>query len=119
MLIKISSQNVRNLCRLVYNTMSSYGIELPFIICELQNHRIISMGGSQWQSISCWRWFLRISACMLSCAQLFVTLQDYSVHRLFPARKLEWVAISSFRRSSHLGIVLESLVSPALAGRSI
>ena len=40
-----------------------------------------------------------------------------SVRGIFQARTLEWVVISSSRGSSDPGIELESLVSPALAGR--
>jgi len=36
---------------------------------------------------------------------------------ILQARTLEWVAISFFRGSSHLGIEPVSLESPALAGR--
>ena len=59
------------------------------------------------------------------CAQLRLTLcdlRDYnlpgsSVHGIFQARLLEWVAISFSRGSPDLGTELVSLVSPALAGR--
>ena len=40
-----------------------------------------------------------------------------SVHGIFHARILEWVAISSSRGSSHPGMEAASLASPALAGR--
>ena len=49
------------------------------------------------------------SACILSPVRLFVILQTiacppgYSVHRILQARILEWVAISSSRRSSRPG----------------
>ena len=40
-----------------------------------------------------------------------------SVHGIFQARILEWIAISFSRDLPDLGIELVSLVSPALAGR--
>ena len=43
-------------------------------------------------------------------------LPGSSVHGIFLAKILEWVAISFSRGSSHLGIKPISLASPALAG---
>ena len=40
----------------------------------------------------------------------------FSVHGVFQARILEWVAISSSRDLPDLGFKLASLMSPALAG---
>ena len=42
------------------------------------------------------------------------SLPGSSVHRIFQARVLDWVAISFSRRSSQPGIELMSLTSPAL-----
>ena len=41
-----------------------------------------------------WKWKL------LSCVQLFATPMDYTVHRIFQARMLEWVAFPFSRESS-------------------
>ena len=60
-------------------------------------------------------------ACMLSCfshVQLFVTLwtvaRQSSIHGILQERVLEWVALSSSRRSSRPGVKLVSLLSSAL-----
>ena len=58
---------------------------------------------------------------LLSCVQLFVTPMDYSlpissVHGIFQARILEWVAISYSRESSYP--VFEP-TSPALQADSL
>ena len=60
--------------------------------------------------------------CMLSRVQLFVTPWTIrppgpSVHGVFQARVLEWVAISSSGDLPDSRIRLASLVSPVLAGR--
>ena len=44
---------------------------------------------------------------------------DFSVHGIFQARILEWVAMSSSRGSSQPRIKPTSLTSPALAGTSL
>ena len=63
------------------------------------------------------------AVCVCACAVLSDSLQPsghsppgFSVHGIFQARILEWVAISSFRRSSNPGIEPASLVTPVLAG---
>ena len=60
----------------------------------------------------------RMHAKSLSHIQLFCDFVDYSLRgsssMAFQARILEWVAISSFRGSSQLGI---KPVSPELAGK--
>ena len=53
---------------------------------------------------------------MLSCVQLFGTPPGSSVHGIFQARILEWVALSYSRGSSDPGIEPASLVSLAMAG---
>ena len=66
-------------------------------------------------SILSWRISWTVFVC--SVAELCLTLwdstdcspQSSSVHRLFPARILEWVAISSSRGSSPLGLNLNRL----------
>ena len=62
--------------------------------------------------------------CMLSCFShvrlcdpVDCSLPGSSVHEILQARILEWVAVPSSRGSSNLGIELESLMPPALAGR--
>ena len=54
------------------------------------------------------------------CPTLFelmdCSLPGSSVHGILQARVLEWVAISSSKRSSHPGIELAFLVSPASVG---
>ena len=58
------------------------------------------------------------------CAQSYATLCNplncsppgFSIHGIFQARTLEWVAISYSRRSSQPGIKPTSLVSPTLEG---
>ena len=78
-------------------------------------------GGREFQTHQGWASFsfLRSYACGLSCIQLFLTLWTIasSVHGIFQARILEWVAISSSRGSSQPETEPTSLVSPALAGR--
>ena len=58
----------------------------------------------------------------LGCVRLFVTSRTVAPQAplsmgILQARILEWVAISSSRGSSQIGIKLMSLSSPALAGR--
>ena len=55
-------------------------------------------------------------ALSLSWVQFFETPPGSSVHGMFEARTLEWVAISSCRASSQPEIELASLISPVLAG---
>ena len=62
---------------------------------------------------------MHAQSCLTLCDPMDCSPPGSSIHGIFQARILEWVAIPFSRRSSHLGIVLESLVSPALAGRSI
>ena len=56
-----------------------------------------------------------------SCSTLYnsmdCSLPGFSVHAIFQARVLEWVAISSSRKLPDPGIKRASPVSPALAGR--
>ena len=69
------------------------------------------------------QWLHNMCVCAL-CAQLCPTLcdpkdcspPDSSVHRIFQARILEWVAISSSRESSQPELQHVSLASPSLAG---
>ena len=69
-------------------------------------------------------YFQILSICLLyqlllfSCQVSIWLLQSHgsSVHRIFQARILEWVAISSSRGSSQPGTEPVSLVSPALTG---
>ena len=63
-----------------------------------------------------------VCALLLSHVQLFVipwtcSLPVSSIHGIFQARILEWVAISFSRNLPYPGMELTSLVSPALAGR--
>ena len=59
--------------------------------------------------------------CAQSCLTLFnptdCSLLGSSVHEIFQARILEWVAISYSRRSSNPETEFTSPASPALAGR--
>ena len=60
---------------------------------------------------------LVVQLCLTLCDPMDCILPGSSVHEIFQARKLEWVAISSSRGSSQPIIEPTSLVSPALAGR--
>ena len=70
---------------------------------------------------------VRVCVCVCVCAQSYpplLSLQDYSlpdfsVHRINPARILEWVAIFSFRGSSQSKDQTLSPVALALASRYI
>ena len=53
--------------------------------------------------------------CLTLCDPMDCSPSGFSVHGIFQARRLEWVAISSSRRSSQLRDQTLSLVSPALA----
>ena len=73
-----------------------------------------------WIISNCFQMFPQLHVCMcsLSCVQLFVTpmdcsLPDSSVHGIYRARILKWVAISSSRDLPDPGI---KSMSPALAG---
>ena len=61
--------------------------------------------------------------CMLNHVQLCDPMgcspPDFSVHGIFQARILEWVATSYSRGLSDPGIKPTSLMSPALAGKFI
>jgi len=67
---------------------------------------------------------LCVCMCVCICSQLCPTLCDpvdcsppgSSVHGIFQARKLEWVAISYSRDLPDSGMEAASLLSPALAG---
>ena len=69
-------------------------------------------------------YFLCVSTSCAKLLQLYLTLcnptdcslPSSSVNGILQARILEWVAISSTRGSSCLGITPRSLMSPALAG---
>ena len=52
--------------------------------------------------------------CLTLCYPMDCSPSGFSVHGIFQARILEWVAISSSRRSSQLRDETLSLVSPAL-----
>ena len=54
--------------------------------------------------------------CPTLCDPMDCSPPDSSVHGIFLARILGWVAMLSSRGSSHLGIQPASLESPALAG---
>ena len=55
-------------------------------------------------------------SCLTLCNLMDCNPQDSSVHRIFQARILEWIAISFSRDLPDLGIEPTPLVSPALAG---
>ena len=55
-------------------------------------------------------------SCLTLCNPMDYSLSGFSVHGIFQARILEWVAISSSRGSSE-SRDSASLASPALAGR--
>ena len=55
-------------------------------------------------------------SCPTLCSPIDCSLPGFSVHGVFQARILEWVAISFSRGSSWLGIEPTSSVSLALAG---
>ena len=63
-----------------------------------------------------------VHTCVLSSVRLFViprtvcSLLGASLHGIFPARILEWVAISFSRGLRHPGIESASRASPPLAG---
>ena len=58
------------------------------------------------------------SLCLTLCDSVDCSLLSSSVHKIFLARILEWVAISSFRGLPDQGIQLPSLLSPFI-GRQI
>ena len=53
------------------------------------------------------------------CDLMDCSLPGSSVHGIFQARMLEWVAISCSRESSDSGVEPASVASPALAGRFV
>ena len=53
---------------------------------------------------------------LILCDPMYYSLPGSSVHGIFQARLLEWVASSYSRGSPNPGIESASLVSPALAG---
>ena len=55
-------------------------------------------------------------SCLALCNFMNSSLPGFSVHGIFQARKLEWIAISYSREFSQSGIEPTSIVSPALAG---
>ena len=77
---------------------------------------------SSWDWSGSRNWYFRD---YVQSLQMFPTLCDpvdhsppsSSVHRILQVRILEWVAILSFRGSSHPGVEPASLMPPALAGR--
>ena len=56
-----------------------------------------------------------LQSCPTLCDPMDCRLLGSSVHGILQAKILEWVAMPSSRGSSHPGIKLESLMSPALA----
>ena len=58
-----------------------------------------------------------LQSCLTLCNTMDCNPLGSSVPGIFQARILEWVAMTSSRGSSCSGIRLESLVSPALAGK--
>ena len=56
-------------------------------------------------------------SCSTLCGPMDCSLPDSSVHGIFQARIVEWVAISNSRGSSQPETEPTSLVSPALTGR--
>ena len=56
-------------------------------------------------------------SCLTICDLLDCSPTGYSVHEIFQARILEWLAISHSRAFSDPGIEPMTLVSPAVAGR--
>ena len=54
-----------------------------------------------------------------SCPTLGDPVDHFSVRRILQARTLEWIAVSFYRGLPDPGIEPASLVSPALAGRSL
>ena len=56
-------------------------------------------------------------SCPTLCDPVDYSLPGSSIHGIFQARILEWVAVSSSRGSSHIAIKPASLMSPVLAGR--
>ena len=77
-----------------------------------------------WRTGECSTSGPRLCVCVCVCAQFDLTLCNpmdcsppgFSVHGIFQARILKWVAISSFKGSSNPGIEPASLATPALAG---
>ena len=67
-----------------------------------------------------WGWIIIVClvarSCPTLCNPLDYSLPSSSVHRIFQARILRWVAISPSRGSSHLGI---DPVAPALQADSL
>ena len=62
---------------------------------------------------------LRMHACSVMSDPLDYSLPDSSVHRIFQAKILEWVAISSFKDIPNPGIKSEFPASPALQADSL
>ena len=78
--------------------------------------------------MNCWMTISQLGSCMhAKLLQLCLTLCDpmggslpsSSVHGIFQARILEWVAMPSSGDLPNSGIELASLTSPALAGSSL
>ena len=101
-------------------------IQVHTSIGSLKDCVILLQGWSQITSVKIWPYGIAyIWYDWYVCTQLCLTLFDpmgcsplgSSVHGIFHARILEWVAISSSRGSSHPGMEAASLASPALAGR--
>ena len=69
----------------------------------IKNELMVNQRGSGWGGVN-WQW--EISRCVCVCVQSCLTPCDLmappgsSVHGLFQARILDWVALSSFRGSS-------------------
>ena len=99
----------------------------------LQRQQIAVSDGINNMKLELLTFCVYVYAQLLSCIQLFATPlrplcnpfvtpwsaahQGSSVHGIFQARPLEWVAISYSRGSSDPGVEHTSLDSPVLAGR--
>ena len=60
-----------------------------------------------------------LQLCLTLCDPMGGSLPSSSVHGIFQARILEWVAMPSSGDLPNSGIELASLTSPALAGSSL
>ena len=58
-----------------------------------------------------------LQSCLTLCNPIYCSLPGSSVHGIFQARILEWVAMPSLRDLPDPGIELASLMSPATTGR--
>ena len=69
------------------------------------------------QTVLCVCYAKLLQSCPTICNLMDGSPPGSSVHRILQVRILEWVAILSFRGSSHPGVEPASLMSPVLAGR--